>query len=162
MNMDARNQYLKVLQDRYFKAKSRREKSSILDEYCQNTGQNRKYVIRKINSPIPSAPKKRKREEIYDGHVRAALVKVWEIFDYPCGQRLEPILKKQVDNLRELGELLIPDEVAEKLKKYLSPPLIESSDIKNRFYIEKENTIVGTIPSSIRRYQLRQAAGIDP
>ena len=124
MNMDARNQYLKVLQDRYFKAKSRREKSSILDEYCQNTGQNRKYVIRKINSPIPSAPKKRKREEIYDGHVRTALVKVWEIFDYPCGQRLEPILKKQVDNLRELGELLIPDEVAEKLKK-ISPATID-------------------------------------
>ena len=57
---------------------------------------------------------------------------------------------------------MIPDEVAEKLKKYLSPPLIESSDIKNRFYIEKENTIVGTIPSSIKRCQLRQAAGIDP
>jgi len=124
MNMDARNQYLKVLQDRYFKAKSKKEKSSILDEYCQNTGQNRKYVIRKINSPIPSAPKKRKREEIYDGHVRTALVKVWEIFDYPCGQRLEPILKKQVDNLRELGELLIPDEVAEKLKK-ISPATID-------------------------------------
>jgi len=64
--------------------------------------------------------------------------------------------------LRELGELLIPDEVAEKLKKYLSPPLIESSDIKNRFYIEKENTVAGTIPSSIKRCQLRQAAGIDP
>jgi len=61
MDMSARNQYLKVLQERYFMAKSRKEKSSILDEYCQNTGQNRKYVIRKIRSPIFSEPKKRKR-----------------------------------------------------------------------------------------------------
>ena len=57
--MNARNQYLKVLQERYFMAKSRKEKSSILDEYCGNTGQNRKYVIRKINSSISLAAKRR-------------------------------------------------------------------------------------------------------
>ena len=38
MNMNARNQYLKVLQERYFVAKSKKEKSTILDEYCKNTG----------------------------------------------------------------------------------------------------------------------------
>jgi len=91
--MHSRNQYLKRLQERYFMTRSKKEKSSILDEYLRNTHQNRKYVIRKINSPIPSTPKKRIREEIYDGYVRPALVKVWEIFDYPCGQRLAPSLK---------------------------------------------------------------------
>jgi len=124
MNMDAINQYLKVVQNRYFMTASKKEKSLILNEYCQNTGQNRKYAIRRINCPIPSAPEKRKREEIYDGHVRVALVKIWKIFDYPCGQRLVPMLKKQVDNLRDLGELLIPDEVAEKLKK-IAPATID-------------------------------------
>ena len=49
MDMNAKNQYLQVLQDRYFMAKSKKEKSSILNEYCRNTGQKRKYVIRKIN-----------------------------------------------------------------------------------------------------------------
>jgi hypothetical protein len=124
MNMDARNQYLKVLQDRYFMAKSKKGKSSILNEYCQNTGQNRKYVIRRINSSIPLVLRRKKRKQIYDGYVRVALVEAWKIFDYPCGQRLEPILKKQVDNLRDLGELLIPDEVAEKLKK-IAPATID-------------------------------------
>ena len=124
MNMDARNQYLKVLQDKYFMTKSKKEKSSILDEYCQNTGQNRKYVIRKINSPLSSAHKRRKKKEVYDGYVRAALGEVWEIFDRPCGQRLEVILKEQVDNLRDLGELLTPNEVAEKLKK-IAPATID-------------------------------------
>ncbi len=93
MNMKARSQSLKVLQEKYFMTKSKKKKLSILDEYCRNTHQNRKYVIRKVNSPIPSTPKKRIREEIYDGHVRAALAKVWKIFDYPCGQRLAPLLK---------------------------------------------------------------------
>jgi len=35
MNMEVRNQYLKVLQDRYFKAGSKKEKSAILDKYLQ-------------------------------------------------------------------------------------------------------------------------------
>jgi len=45
------------------------------------------------------------------------LVQIWRIFDYPCGQRLEPLLKTEVDRLRKLGELNCSDEVAEKLKK---------------------------------------------
>jgi len=124
MDMHSRNQYLKVLQERYFMAKTKKEKSSVLNEYCQNTGQTRKYAIRKINSSFSSTPRKRRKKHIYDGHVRTALVKLWEIFDYPCGQRLEPMLKREVNRLRKFGELLIPDEVAEKLKK-ISPKTID-------------------------------------
>jgi len=55
-------------------------------------------------------PKQRKkRKETYDGQVKAALVKVWEIFDCPCGQRLKPILEVEVDRLRAFGELTISD-----------------------------------------------------
>jgi hypothetical protein len=61
-------------------------------------------------------PKPKKRKQTYDGQAIAALAKVWEIFDYPCGQRLKPILEVEVDRLRELGELAVLDEVALKLK----------------------------------------------
>ena len=37
MDMHSGNQYPKKLQKRYFQARSRKEKSSILDEYCRNT-----------------------------------------------------------------------------------------------------------------------------
>jgi len=37
MNMEARNQYLKILQDRYFKARPKKEKSAILDKYFAGT-----------------------------------------------------------------------------------------------------------------------------
>lgn len=119
--MHSRNEYLKVLRERYLKAKTRKEKSLILDEYCRNTGQARKYVIRKIQPGVNLNPKPRKRRrEIYDGEFKAALAKVWEIFDYPCGQRLKPLLEGEVDRLREFGELNIPDEVVLKLKKISS------------------------------------------
>ena len=63
---------------------------------------------------------RRKRKEGYDGQVRAPLAKVWEIFDYPCGQRLKPLLEAEVDRLREFGEVNIQDDVALKLRKISS------------------------------------------
>ena len=109
MDMHSRNQYLKRLQERYFQARSKKEKSSILDEYCRNTGQNRKYVIRKLRSSISLLVKRRGgKKVVYDGYVKAPLAKVLEIFDYPFGQRLAPLLKSEVDTLRKFREDLIP------------------------------------------------------
>jgi hypothetical protein len=98
MDRHSRNEYLKVLRERYPKAKTKKGKSRILDEYCLNTGQARKYAIRKIQPNVSLNPKPRKRRrEIYDGQLKAALAKVWEIFDYPCGQRLKPLLEVEVN-----------------------------------------------------------------
>ncbi|TKJ47159.1 hypothetical protein CEE34_05290, partial [Candidatus Aerophobetes bacterium Ae_b3a] len=86
MDMHSKNQYLKELQQKYLMSRSRKERSSILDEYCGNTHQNRKYIISKINSSFSSKPKKaKKRKQIYDGYVKAALAETWKIFDYPYG-----------------------------------------------------------------------------
>ena len=94
--MYSRNQYLKLLRERYLKVKSKIEKTQVLNEYCYNTNQARKYVIRKIQSGVDLKPRQRKkRKETYDGQVKAALAKVCEIFDCPCGQRLKPILSEK-------------------------------------------------------------------
>ena len=63
MDMHSRNQYLKTLQQRYFQAQSKKEKSSILNEYCRNTHQNRKYVISKINSFFSWNPQEEEEEK---------------------------------------------------------------------------------------------------
>jgi len=147
--MNARNQYLKVLQGKYFTVQSRKEKSAILDEYCSNTGQNRKYVIRRISSRISLVPKRRGgKKVIYDGHVKATLAEVWDIFDQPCGQRLAPLLKTEVDRLRQLEEIFVSNEVAEKLKR-ISPRTIDRA-LKhqkqvlhlNRKYHRKRNPLI--------------------
>ena len=125
MDMHSKNQYLKELQQKYLMSRSRKERSSILDEYCRNTHQNRKYIISKINSSFSSKPKKaKKRKQIYDGYVKAALAETWEIFDYPCGQRLAPLLKTEVSRLRQLEEIFISTEVAKKLAR-ISPATID-------------------------------------
>ena len=117
MEMESSNQHLEVLRERYLRAKAKKEKAQILDEYCRNTGQVRKYVIRKIQPGIDLRPKPRmKRKQTYDGEVIASLAKVWEIFDYPCGQRLKPILEVEIDRLRYFGEVGVSDEVVLKLK----------------------------------------------
>ena len=114
MDMQSRNQYLKVLRERYLKVKAKKEKTQILDESFPRgrTGQVRKYVIRKIQSGVDLRPKQRKkRKQTYDGQVTAALAQVWEIFDCPCGQRLKPILEVELDRLMNLGEVGVSDEL---------------------------------------------------
>lgn len=83
MDMHSRDQYLKRLLERYLKA-GKKGRGEILDEYCRNTGQSRKYVIRKISDlRFVSSKRRKKREVKYDHKVRNALYRLWEIFDYP-------------------------------------------------------------------------------
>lgn len=44
MDIHSRKEYIKVLRERYLKAKIRNEKAQILDKYCQNTGPARKFL----------------------------------------------------------------------------------------------------------------------
>ena len=155
--MHSRNEYLKELQQRYLMAKSRKEKSSILDEYCRNTHQNRKYAISKIRSFRSSHPsRRRKRKQIYDGYVRAALARVWEIFDYPCGQRLAPLLKSEVSRLRQLEEIFISNEMADKLK-VISPATIDRKLKHQREVLHLKRHRIRPKPSSLlyRRIPIR-------
>ncbi len=82
MDVRSRNEYLKVLRERYFRAGTKKEKSRLLDEYCSNTGQSRKYVIRKIRHEELRPRRRKKRKQTYDGSVKAALAKMWAFFCY--------------------------------------------------------------------------------
>ena len=120
--MQARNQYLKELRLDYLKTKSKKKKNELLNEAVRRTQLKRKYLIRKLKAKSNLDRKKedpKKKKVIYDGYFKLALIKVWEILDYPCGQRLVSSLRKTdiVNKLRMQGELECSEEVAEKLKK---------------------------------------------
>jgi hypothetical protein len=123
MDMQARNQYLKQVRGEYIRA-DKQEKGRLLDEAEKRTGLARKYLIRKLGA-VELAPKVvRQRRPIYGSRVKTALARVWEIYDYPCGQRLAPVLRRQLTKLRALGELHCSDQVAEQLQQ-ISPKTID-------------------------------------
>lgn len=122
MDLRARNQYLETIVTKSgYHSITKKQKSEVLKEYCKNTGQSRKHVICKIQRGLylhdKQQRKKRIRKKYYDNAVTLALIACWRIFDYPCGQRLKPVLKQEVERLRMLGELKCSEEVADKLKK---------------------------------------------
>lgn len=115
MDINAKQQYMDTLRERYLRG-TKKEKGEILDEFCTNTGQERKYVIKKLRYKVKLKVNRKKKEEIYDGEVKSVLVDIWNIFDYPCGARLKTILRDEVKRLKELKEISCSDIVEEKLK----------------------------------------------
>ncbi|MDI6591925.1 MAG: hypothetical protein QME61_03260 [Patescibacteria group bacterium] len=135
MDMKSRNQYLKALiEKRGYPLASKKGKSQLLDEYCQTTGQNRNYVIRKIRTGayLKANFGKRKRKLKYDGDVKVTLVQIWRIFDYPCGQRLKPLIQNELERLRSLGEINCSESIATKLRQ------ISSATIERKLKHQKE------------------------
>jgi hypothetical protein len=118
MSIHSRIEYLKKVKPRYIKA-DKKTKNIMLDEFCQNTGYNRKYAICRLapqNEIDPPKVINRKRGYYYTNEDIYWLSKVWEIMDYPCGQRFEPVLSEMIDVLTFHKELAIPETISKKLK----------------------------------------------
>ena len=120
MDMESRNQYIKVSRKEYLKIKSKKEKSKLLNEAVKRTKLNRKYLMERLRAKSnidEDKTDRKRRKQYYDNTVVVALAKCWRIFDRPCGQRLAPLLEQEVEKLRLLGELHCSNVVAGKLKQ---------------------------------------------
>lgn len=169
MTVQSRSQYLLEVRDEYLKTTSKKGKGRLLDEAVKRTGLNRKYLIRKLKSKsnLDREPwERKKRKEMYDGKVRKALARCYEIFDYPCGQRLKPSLKGEVDRLRALGELECSDEVAEKLKnisfRAIDTKLAHTREVlrvKRKYHKKIHPLLYKKIPIKVFSEQSRQQEG---
>jgi transposase InsO family protein len=95
MNGRSRREYLEAIHSRYRRA-DLQEKQVILNEFCRNTGYNRKYAIRLLNGSLPGPrrerPRRRRRPSTYSAEVIAILGAVWEAAGYPCAVRLKALL----------------------------------------------------------------------
>jgi hypothetical protein len=118
MDMNAREQYLETLRPEYRRG-TRKQKTRLLNEARKRTRLNRKVLIRKLAHPAPlnSEAKRRARGVVYDAEVVRVLVRLWVMFDFPCGQRLAPAMREEVDRLRQSGEISCSDEIGAKLKR---------------------------------------------
>lgn len=84
--------YLNNVKKRYKQA-SRKEKSRILDEFCEASGYHKKHAIRVLNSPKRrrrQAKEKRGRPKTYPSSVyQKPLKQIWLATDQLCGKRLK-------------------------------------------------------------------------
>ena len=100
MDQDARNQYLRDRREEYTLA-AKKVKTTLLEEAMKRTGLHRKVIIRKLRHPQSLVRQPRhKRRPRYGAEVPTALAELWKLLDYPCGQRLVPLLREQVPRLR--------------------------------------------------------------
>ena len=115
MSIDERRKYLYKISTHYWKAKSKKEKSQLLDEMEAVTELHRKSVIRLIKGELVRKPRRRQRGRIYGLEVESALRIIDESFDGGCAERLAPNLVWMAKHLAKHGEMGISDELLEKL-----------------------------------------------
>jgi len=155
MSILSRKELIKKAKKRYLKEEERDEKGKILDELEANTEMNRKYLIYLLSNKINLKyidPINRKRRETYTMEVVHYLKKIWEIFDYPCGQRLAPMLKEYIRVLEKFKELVIPEGIKKKLLK-ISSATIDRRLLKLRKY-HKKKIFSTTKPGSMLKKQI--------
>ncbi len=166
--MRTRNQYLNTLLERYLEAE-KAQKGRLLDEYCRNTKQHRKYVIRKISRLAFGPPRVRKRRAVvYGPEVRKALEALWRVFDFPCGQRLAPLVRAELERLRRLKEVEVSERTAERLVR-VSPATIDrllrckKGEIKDRrrYSSRGANLIAKKIPLKMTDWETSRVGYVE-
>ena len=93
MSLNERKSYLIAIKRRYLEAR-KSDKKTILDEFCQVCGYNRKYAIRLLNKHN-NFPLKRKsgRKPQYDSkEFITALRRIWFATDQMCSKRLKAVI----------------------------------------------------------------------
>ena len=114
MNVDERRKYIHKIWNRYRKA-NKAEKGRLLNEIEEVTGMHRKAIIRLLNGQLSRKKRHRQRGKTYGVDVDDAVRVIARCLDYPCAERLQPNLVWIADQLKAHKELVIGEEVREKL-----------------------------------------------
>ena len=128
MSQNTRDEYLKTMRDRYRRYTGKQAKTTLLDEFCQVTGHERKYAIkllRRQRGPDRKnglLPKKRGRKKIYSEAAASVLFEIWKCAEQPCGKRLSPMRERWLP-FYEKHFCSLDDAVREEVRK-ISPAQI--------------------------------------
>lgn len=126
MSPKSKKEYLKSIAQRYHKA-TKRDKSQILEEFCQVCGYHRKYAITKLNAfkrPRHLSKQRRGPKPIYHHpEILNALREIWIATNLICSKRLKAAIPHWIGFYQiEYGYL--PTEIARKILK-ISPATID-------------------------------------
>ena len=113
VRQESKHELTRALCDRYWAA-SRRERSALLDTFCEATGYHRKYASTVLrHGPPQPHPRLRRagRRLTYSEEVVTALQVVAEATGWICGKRLAPFLAEIVPALEREGALVLSGEM---------------------------------------------------
>jgi len=126
MTLGAKMEYLETIYLRYKRA-GKKEKSTILNEFCQNCKYHRKHAIRVLNNfkrftkPIP---KKTGAPSMYNkASIIEPLKRIWLASNLPCSKRLKAVIPLWLPYYAEEFKPLSLESV--KALRKISPPTID-------------------------------------
>jgi hypothetical protein len=105
-----RRELIEAIAGRY-RAATRVEKKTILDEFIRVTGFHRKHAIRVLKRTKWESSAPAPRSRLYDEAVRSALTILWEAADRICGKRLKQAIPTFVEAMERYGHLQLDVEV---------------------------------------------------
>ena len=104
------------MRERYWAARTRRERTQIFDEVQQVCGYHRKYAIRVLRQATPpSSTKRRRKRTLRYLDALPVIARVWEALDYPSAERLHPVLLPMAKHLAAHGEVVLTGAVRDAL-----------------------------------------------
>jgi len=122
MSLVTRNEYFKILAERYQKLASKKERGELINEAHANTSLHRKSIIRALNRAKSQSHSERRsgRPIKYTEGTIFALKRLYRESEYVCSGKLQAM----IPTLIEQFDLKLPSKVIEELKE-ISPATID-------------------------------------
>ena len=118
MSNISRREYLNTMRQRYRAASTRSEKMVIIDEAVKVLSYHRKYIITMLNQlPTSTKPSIKRHRPLKYIEALSAIQTVWEALDYPCAERLHPVLLSTAELLAQHEELVLTAEICGQLSQ---------------------------------------------
>ena len=115
MEANFKRLYMLKMKARYAKAKTRKERSALIDEAVAMTHYSRKYVIRLLNGSRRHR-KHRGRKPSYSRDAHQLLIRIWRAEGYMCPLYLKSIIESAIRDYEELGHD-VPPALADELTR---------------------------------------------
>lgn len=144
MTGQIKKEYIQLMQSRYKKARTRKEKSTLIKEMVANLQIHEKSAIRVLNAkPRRRAPRHKGKPILYADNLITPLRLLWQVAGYPCSKRLQPQLGCLIDKLLQFHELKLCDN-QERLLRQIKPSSIDRLLAGEKDLSKKEFGLSGT------------------
>lgn len=118
MSSNSRREYLNTMRQRYQQTSTRTERTEIINEAVKVLDYHRKYIITALNQlPVKARPIFRRQRPLKYLEAMFVIELVWEALDYPCAERLHPMLLPTAEILERHDEILLTEEISEQLSQ---------------------------------------------